>query len=113
MFPISTRNLLVIFVLTALWYESYSQSLDRFLNYSIQNEISPEPIQTRPVNEKFRLAITIILPQDFIRFRNFHVCINREVNKINKSNWEFLRHFILERSLIHFQLEIEKCINFF
>ena len=88
----------VVFVLVTLSFGSFGQSSDRFVNYSLQKETTYEPIRNRPVNEKFRLAITIILPQDFIRFRNFHVCINREVNKINKSNWEFLRHFILERS---------------
>jgi hypothetical protein len=44
-----------------------------------------------------KLTISIMLPQDFIRLRNFHVCINREISKINKGNWSFTKHFYIDR----------------
>jgi hypothetical protein len=93
-------NFVFICTLFGLSYGSSDQLLHPLTNYTLQYEnsqSSSQPIRTRPANEKLRLAITVILPQDFIRFRNLHVCINRELNKINKSNWEFLRHFVLER----------------
>jgi len=56
-----------------------------------------QPVKSN--NEKIKLTIAIMLPQDFIRLRNFHVCINREIVKINKANWSFTKHFYLDRFL--------------
>ena len=59
-----------------------------------------QPVKSN--NEKIKLTIAIMLPQDFIRLRNFHVCINREIVKINKANWSFTKHFYLDRFLFIF-----------
>ncbi len=50
-----------------------------------------------PSKNRTKLTISIMLPQDFIRLRNFHVCINREIAKINKGNWSFTKHFYIDR----------------
>ena len=47
--------------------------------------------------ERTKLTIAIMLPQDYIRLRNFNVCINKEMNRINKGNWSFNKHFYLDR----------------
>lgn len=51
----------------------------------------------RPPSNKMKLSIAIMLPQDYIRLRNFNVCINKEMNRINKGNWSFTNSFYLER----------------
>lgn len=47
--------------------------------------------------QKMKLTIAILLPQDYIRLRNFNVCINKEMNRINKGSWSFTKHFYLDR----------------
>lgn len=49
------------------------------------------------VTQKMKLTIAIMLPQDYIRLRNFKVCIDKEISKINKGNWAFTKHFFLDR----------------
>ena len=71
--------------------------------YRIFSTSSP----TKQQNEKVKLSIAIMLPQDYIRLRNFNVCINKEMQRINKGSWSFIRNFYLERlnfvyKLIHF-----------
>lgn len=58
--------------------------------------IEEKSTKTTP-NQKMKLTIAIMLPQDYIRLRNFNVCINKEMNRINKGNWSFIKHFYLDR----------------
>lgn len=50
-------------------------------------------------NEKTKITIAIMLPQDYIRLRNFNVCIKKEMDRINRGNWSFNKHFYLDRYL--------------
>ncbi|CAF0742170.1 unnamed protein product [Brachionus calyciflorus] len=50
---------------------------------------------TKP-GEKVKLTIAIMLPQDYIRLRNFNVCIKKEMDRINKGTWSFTKYFYLE-----------------
>lgn len=65
-----------------------------FSTSSITNGIN---YLTNASKNRTKLTISIMLPQDFIRLRNFHVCINREIAKINKGNWSFTKHFYIDR----------------
>lgn len=48
-------------------------------------------------SEKAKITIAIMLPQDYIRLRNFNVCIKKEMDRINRGNWSFNKHFYLDR----------------
>ena len=60
------------------------------LNNSLGSSDKPTSTQ------KMKLTIAILLPQDYIRLRNFNVCINKEMNRINKGSWSFTKHFYLD-----------------
>ena len=43
------------------------------------------------------VALSIFLPHDFIRLRNFQVCINRELAKLNRdAHWSFHNRFAID-----------------
>ena len=67
------------------------------INMSSINETLP--VQ-RSKDGKSKLTIALMLPQDFMRLRNFRLCINKEIVKINKSNWSFTKHFYLDRLVL-------------
>jgi hypothetical protein len=63
----------------------------------VANEKNQSTISRPATSEKVKLTIAFMLPQDFIRTRNFNVCINREMTKINRGNWSFVKNFYLDR----------------
>lgn len=80
---VTLRLLVAIIIITCL---SMVSSAD--LTKDSSHEVVPQ---------KMKLTIAIMLPQDYIRLRNFKVCIDKEINKINKGNWAFTKHFFLDR----------------
>jgi hypothetical protein len=68
---------------------------------------------TTKTNQKMKLTIAILLPQDYIRLRNFNVCINKEMNKINRGNWSFTKTFYLDRFNYSLKLKIYQKIKMF
>lgn len=54
-------------------------------------------VQASKPSDKTKLTIAIMLPQDYIRLRNFNVCIKKEMDRINKGNWSFTKHFYMDR----------------
>lgn len=67
------------------------------LNFQIMNSNETNNSTADRYKQKMKFAITIMLPQDYIRLRNFNVCINKELSRINKGSWTFTKYFYLER----------------
>ena len=71
----------------------YSTSEDDFkIDPSNFQNYQNVPVKT---GEKTKLTIAIMLPQDYIRLRNFNVCIKKEMDRINKGTWSFTKYFYL------------------
>lgn len=74
-----------------------SQELLRSTDLIPSSTLIPNHSTSTKSWERMKLTIAIMLPQDYIRLRNFNVCINKEMNRINKGNWSFTKHFYLDR----------------
>lgn len=69
---------------------------ERFNNRYMTEMDTTEDTTPIPIPRK-NIKIAIILPQDALNMRNLRGCITREMNKINNGNWNFLKHFFLDR----------------
>jgi hypothetical protein len=79
-----------------------SENANNFFRVPYQSHGGTFATTTRPAKDnkdfkdKTKLSIALMLPQDYIRLRNFNVCINKEMNRINKGNWSFTKRFYME-----------------
>jgi hypothetical protein len=57
--------------------------------FSLTNEMNQN-------KNKSKLSVTIMLPQDYLRFRDLQFCISNELSKINRGNFNFTQKFQLD-----------------